>query len=737
MIRPLLALLAALLSVPAAAQTARVASGEHADFTRFVVTLPGPTDWRFGRTESGYELVVPGGSEQRYDLSGVWDRIPRTRVTRLWADPEDGALNMVLACACHAFPFELQPGTIVIDVRNGPAPPGSAFETSLDGRDVPQLVDAGSTATLPRARGPERFDWLSRSEAPKGPASAQAEARLPLATGPVSLAPLRDALLIEMSRAAAEGMVDMTLPSSGGGHGARAPSNPPADLPWTHVAVGALAGVAAGTAIPSPGEMQADGEACIDDEHLDLTAWGGDGPAALRIADARAGLVGEFDIPDPDAVLRIVRHHLYLGFGAEALQYLRMLDPASPGDLDARIYASMARILDDIPDPESPFARMLGCDGAAALWSALLHDRLPASAGLNVAAILRSFQGLPPHLRQHLGPGVADRFLAAGEVAAARSVRDATTRVPDAPQATVALVDAKLHLGENRLEQAGIDAEAALEAGGAEGPEAIIALVETRFRALQPVGSDVPVTVAAFLTEAAGTSTEPALRRALILSLALAGQAIEAQAALATTPSTEPEFWRVASARVTDADLIRIAVLPETAEPPSADSQTSLAIAGRLLDLGFADDARRWLGPLASTDKAEARLLAARAELQIGDARAARDLLAGIDGPAAEATRSEVLVALGAIDPAVASARASGDLAAAERIALWARDWPKVSQAGPALWKEAAALGLASASGAEGGGLLAQGIASAEQASKVRDAVENLLAAVPDPAAAP
>jgi hypothetical protein len=537
-------------------------------------------------------------------------------------------------------------------------------------------------------------------------------------------------------------MVDMSLPTSGAALGERASINPPADLPWTHVAVGPLAGMAAGAAVPSLGDMQADGEACIDDATLDLMAWGGEGPDALRIADARAGLVGEFDTPDREAVLRTVRGHLHLGFGAEALQYLRMLDPLPSAVPDPRIYASMARVLDDMPDPESPFAGMLGCDSAAALWSALLHDRLPASAGANVPAILRSFQSLPPHLRQHFGPGLADRFIAAGDIDAARSVRDATTRVPDAPQATLALLDAKLNLGGNQLEQAGTEAEAALAAGGAEGAEAIIALVETRFRTLQPVAADLPVTVAAFLTEAEGTSTEPALRRAHVLALALAGQAAEAQAAMANSTSTEPEFWRVAGARVTDADLIRIAVLPETAARPVADTETALVIAGRLLDLGFADDARRWLGRLAETDNPDARLLAARAELQRGDARAARDLLAGLDSAAAEATRSEVLVALGAIDPAALSARASGDIAGAERIALWARDWPRVSQSGPTPWKEAAALGLATATdaetdGTEAVGLLAQGTASAEHSRELREAVSNLLAAVPTPAAAP
>ena len=43
MIRALLLLLA--LAAPAAAQTARVVSGEHGDFTRLVIELPSPEGW--------------------------------------------------------------------------------------------------------------------------------------------------------------------------------------------------------------------------------------------------------------------------------------------------------------------------------------------------------------------------------------------------------------------------------------------------------------------------------------------------------------------------------------------------------------------------------------------------------------------------------------------------------------------------------------------------------------------
>ena len=84
---------------------------------------------------------------------------------------------------------------------------------------------------------------------------------------------------------------------------------------------------------------------------------------------------------------------------------------------------------------------------------------------------------------------LAEKFLARDDADAVRVIRDAIERAPDADPAAVALLDAEsdLHLG---------DAEAArdhaLEAVALDGnqAEALIALVETHFRQLEPIGSD-------------------------------------------------------------------------------------------------------------------------------------------------------------------------------------------------------------------------------------------------------
>ncbi|AZL59448.1 hypothetical protein EI545_11705 [Tabrizicola piscis] len=117
----IVALLLALAS-PSLGETARVISGEHADFTRLVVELPQESDWTVGRIPLGYAFATGSASQPGYDLSRVWNRIPRTRLRALRADPETGALELTLACPCHVFPFEYRPGMVVLDIKDGPPP---------------------------------------------------------------------------------------------------------------------------------------------------------------------------------------------------------------------------------------------------------------------------------------------------------------------------------------------------------------------------------------------------------------------------------------------------------------------------------------------------------------------------------------------------------------------------------------------------------------------------------------
>ncbi|AZL59449.1 hypothetical protein EI545_11710 [Tabrizicola piscis] len=547
---------------------------------------------------------------------------------------------------------------------------------------------------------------------------------MPLATGNRSLGPLRDELLEQISRGASQGVVDMVLP----GRPPDVPANDVEDLPWSHIRIGDMPGVAIGTPQPAEG-TSTDGAACLADTVVDLSAWGGDRPALDLLSEARLGLFAEFDRVDTDAVMQSVRLHLYLGFGVEALQIADLLaDSEAPEDL--QVYLSMARLMDGQNDPETPFGDMLGCEGAVALWAALARDRLPSGPAVNVDAIVRSFVGLPPHLRRNLGPDLSEKLLQRGDADAARIIRDAIQRSPDSSEAEVALLDAKADLQADRNDSARDHAERSIETG-ASTVEGLLALVEGHFRDAEPLSPDVAAALLAFQREAATDEEAKALQRGLILALALSDQTPAAFARAEEFRSVLPDLWQVAQQRATDDDFLRQAVLTPEADPPPAKPEVALAIATRLVDLGFADPALVWLGPVAANDSDQRRRVAARAEMLRGDARAALELLGTLSDPEDEGLRAKALVQLGRLQPARAAYEAAGLPEEAARLVPWQADWPKVQDEGPAPWSAAAS--VATGPTPVETGPLARGAALVEESATARAALEAFLSSVAGP----
>lgn len=716
-----LAALLLLLASPAVAESARVISGEHADFTRLVVELPQTADWTVGRTAMGYAFATSASSQPGYDLSKVWDRIPRTRLQALRADPETGALQLTLACACHVFPFEYRPGMVVIDIKEGPAPPGSSFEAAFTG--AVGSGDARTALAAPPVTAPKAYDWLDGTRRP-ALAAALEMAPLPLPTGSTSLDPLRDELLEQISRGATQGVVDMVLPGP-------PPDVPPSDaetLPWSQITIGAVPGVSIreedGTR-----NLTAEGEACIADEMVDLPAWGADQPPLELLAKARTGLFGEFDRVETESVMQSVRLHLYLGFGVEAAQTAAFLEGSEDPET-LKIYLSMARLIDGESDPATPFAGMLDCNGAAALWAALSYDRLPAGPGINSDAIVRSFVKLPAHLRLGLGPPLAERLLQRGDEEAARIIRDAIQRSPGSTVADVALLDAKAELHADRPDAAIDHAETSV-AEGVQNPDSLITLVEAHFQDLKPVGPEVAEALLSFQREQETGETALEMQRATILALALSDQTAAAFDLAETTGEDLTDLWQIAQSRASDDDFLRKAVLADGQTAPTSKGEVVLSVATRLVDLGFGDAALAWLGPIAANDTDQRRRVAARAELLRGNARSALDLLSELTAPEDETLRAKALVQLGNLAPARLAYAAAGLPDEAARLLPWEANWPEVETDGSEPWADAAA--TATVPVPDEAGPLARGAALVEESASARAALDALLSSVPSP----
>lgn len=730
----LAALLLALFAAPATAETFRLRSGEHADFSRLVLDdFPAGASWTLGRSGAEYELRL-AAPDAAFDVAGVYRLIPKTRLLAV-EDVGGSRLRLRVAASHHATAFVTPAGALVIDIRAGPAPAGSRFEQSLapPAATGPEPQSAGYR---PAPRPPPRLELFW----PGGIAPKAGEAQAPAVATPLApslpdprVVQAEADLMMQLGRAAAQGLIEIDLPDP------RALIVPPAAPPPPDEAAagpGPAAGAASEQAPPAPeastapaglaaqdpaghlairaetsidramaDEIQisgvtSEGEACLPESAVDIAAWGDERAFSEQLADAQTALLGEFDQPDPAAVERLVKLYLYHGFGAEARASAAAFGLEGG---NAEVLLTLAQILDDGHARQpGPLAGMTDCDTAAALWAVLADPRIAPGATVDHGAVLRSFSALPLHLRRALGPGLVERFIEAGAPDTARAIRDAILRAAGDHGPGMQMIDARLGLAQGD----GAAAETALGAvvaeDGALGPEALILLIDNHLAEGRPVPPPLTETAAALAFEYQEAALGPALARAHVLGLASTGAFAAASEELARAgpvwaPEARRDLARELARMLTDwpEDAVFLAryladrELFDRADPPV---DLRLDVARRLLDSGFAAEARQALGPARTV--AEGRMLAARAALIERDSGQALALLAGMVGAEAAALQAEALGMAGDHAAAAGAYRRAGlpERAAAEE---WrAGNWEAVRGSGSAPQRAVLALDL-------------------------------------------
>ncbi len=728
-----------LLAQMALGQMVVVKAGDHPGFTRLVLELPKVTDWRLGRTADGYDLRI-AGDRLRFDVTGVFTDIGRSRLAAIWVDPATNDLRLGIACACHAMPFEFRPGIIVIDLREGPPPKGSSFELALDGTNAEQL--AARPTRRPRSRpqpvtvtnapamttGPA-YDWLQPGSLERDQKPLNSISLLGTVTAQYhDIAPLKQALLHQLSRGAAQGIVQMTAPSLA----SRKSGDPLPTGPRANIHIGEAPGFAA-TTQRAPDDTLIDGGAdCLPDDALDLTSWGDDQPVPLQLAKARGSLLGEFDRPDPDAVIATTKLFIHLGFGAEALQLMAQM-PVDDPQTEVRI--SLAKLVDGGTDATGPFAGMQTCETAAALWATLALPKVSLADKPRLEAVLRAFSALPAHMRRNLGPTLAERFLALGDTATARSISAATQRGMTTTEPAIAVMDATINLAAGDPTKAAAQlAPIVVDAGPVTG-DALIALVDARIAAGKAVDPETPVALAALVREQSGSDLEPALRRAQILALGSSGDFDQAFALLPQMAGATGDLWALLANSGQATAILNHAVVGSDTDLPALPAKDRSKIAAHLRDLGLSDAALEWIGPQTDATSADDRLIAAKANLSNGQPDASLAWIAGMEDAAAIELRARALSQLGKPGDAAKAWAEIGNDEAALRALGWARNWEDLSKSDASAWQAAAGLldAVANPVGADAPGPLARGAALVADSAAARATLTDLLANVLGP----
>ena len=507
----LLLLLLGVLSGPCLGQSVAVRSGEHENFTRIVVYLPAEMEWKVRRVEEGYRLQLETSAPLEFNLSEVFDFIPRRRIQDVEA-LGDG-LNFYVDCECNATAFEYRPDILVVDVSDGAPEPGSRFEQVLatheDTRNnESDVLRRGLPTSSPRLPViPEALDRTRGGSVVGATLEVSPDLRTPL------LRQLSNAVSAGLLRAGdgREEVIDFidqgTTSDTGGAHANSA-------------------GVDVRTAIERAGAQRSRDTArglCLPAELFDVASWGDEGDGFQTVREARSSLVDGNGEVSEEAILRLARAYVHAGFGAEARAILEAYDASAPND---RIVAGIARLVDS---PEwhsrsvsSAIPLQRHCSTPAVIWSILASNvGHSTKEETNVDAAQREFGRLPIHLRHRLAPALSARLRALGFRDAANAVRLAAGRAGRAPSEAMALEEAKSSIAPTSAETGIL-----VEVSAGRGSAALQAQTEVLLqlaRAGQSLDASLKQTIEAQLKEGIGTTEAKDLHKAYVRALAAGG----------------------------------------------------------------------------------------------------------------------------------------------------------------------------------------------------------------------
>ena len=639
---------------------------------------------------------------------------------------------------------------------------GSAVPAPAPKAEISQIAQDSQLATAdPAQNGPEpTMPVMSAADfaAPQSP--------LPLAIPDAETRATEEELLRQLSRAASQGLVVLPepTPAVAADPVAAKPGSP--GIVQADSKAHALSDSAKSDAAPAFfAETSLDrdtrdptmsrhltpvGTLCTPDRDLDLAKWGTDAPAAEQISEARAGLTGEFDRAEPEAVEKLVKLYLFLGMGHEAKQVLIAFPVRVP---NAQLLADVGTLLDGgALSDTSALHGMRDCDTQVALWSFLGAPSGQDVKLVDPSVMVRAFSGLPAHLRHLLARQLANRMTEIGADDAARAIRNALARKVGAADRVVGMLDAERALDIGHLPSAAAKLDQLAVGNDQIAAQAVLLAVTARLKKGEAPPAKLVDAAAALAFEKQDSPDGAAYAQAALLGQAALGSFDEAVASYRRWRDAQPNSDRAAAAAalfevVTDkADDARFLTDffdgQDILAAVGPEAPVRLKVAARLADLGFGEEARQTLGAgMAQTDAG--RLLSAKVALALYHPQEALANLQGLGGADADALRAAALAMAGDRWAAAPLFAALGNADAAASAAWSGGDFAAAATQSERLKKAADGLGLlATPAQSEAPGTTLSGSKTLlEQSAGVRQALDSLLGeptpAPPSPPAAP
>ena len=792
MIRFFLALLGLFLTAGMGvnAEILQVQSGEHADFSRVVIQFEDVPEWRFGRVEDGYELRTTE-RDASFGLDTVFDFIPRSRISNL-QDLRNGRLLFNVACDCHADIFEIRSG-LVIDIKDGPPDQHARFENELPEIIENNSVEVASISPKPRPDvptnmavsndPPETFRYYAAPRTPfvwrdglGAPHDMKPDMVLP-DSNPMPMtedvtpnpplnrvAAVQDELILQIGRAASQGLVsaDMTETKNRltGTSSTPAPGMTP-DVPAVKPEMAAdlerLGDAATGGNVrfetsvdrarlnsKPTASMTIDGIGCLPSDQLDVASWGTPANLGDPVTLSRTSLLGEFDIADPSRIEQLAKQYLYLTFGAEARALINAFDVNVP---NSQLLMNIANIMDagEATNPVLGIAE-LQCDTNVALWAALSLSELPRTNQIEIEAILGSFAELPLHLRRHLGPFLAERFLGIGDSETASAIRNTIARAPGDHGDGLAMIEAEIAMVAGRSADGSELLSDIIRQDGPLAPEAVVRLIDATLDGGSQLPTGLMATAAALAAEARGTDMGAELKRVYLRSVAHSGDGLRALRETAKAANEKEitagaisairrEIFDFAVENIPDPEFLQLA-LDGQLNLGNSNEATNIRrkIAIRLIDLGLTVQARDVLSEEPDVPAPQDRRIYARAFLAERRPELAMGYLAGLTDSESLALRAKALEFSGEFDQAAENYAQLGDDVARARAVWRGKNWLSAAQIGSDAEKAAAELLFNTPDNGDAlGGSLAESQQLLARSQSARMKLAALLAATRNP----
>ena len=737
-----------------------VESGEHPGYSRVVMQFERSPNWTFGRVADGYELRI-SDPETEFDVSDVFDRIPRTRLNSL-TTPVPGRMTFGVGCDCYADVFEISPGRLVVDIKSGAVGSDSRFESWLEPEimelpedpniitempvpviarfppDLPTDLRAAITALPPdhsmnfaqtsRIRDALRqgesgqADWqlvndteIQDAEPVQTARSGDQKPKLDLNRRlgdslETALTDYNDSrtnemertLVEQLGRAAAQGLIEPTLtelllPFGGDAQDNNQASEPTGDPRKKRPVIENGPNLRVETAYDRDAPQGAGrqsltdiGVQCTPDDALDVASWGIDGQTGL--AGLRASLLGEFDRPNVEQLEALAKRYVYLGFGAEALSLMNGMNIEFPSRDQLM---ALAQVVDG-KMPKSPhvLSGQNSCPTHAAMWSVLADPSGAANVFGDGENVLRTFSGLPVHLRRHLGPRLSNNFLQAGNAEIATTLRNMIGRIPGDQTVDFGLLEARLNVDLGNDDLAIQQLRDLIPESGAQLAPAVSELIDTTLNYQGAIDKNTAELAEALAYEHRGTPIGRNLATIAIRGIIDSGEYAKSFNAIRVAMESGDFSASVATALLAEAQLqnaqnsddlqfLKIGL----ANPMSPEIETPAyraarhAVAKRLIDLGFTDDAMR----LFNTDQEQAeqdeKLLLARAMLGQNQPQRVPDIVTVSDGLEAQYLLAQAYEKMGQFAKSHDLQPESDDPLSSQSVAWRSGDWTRITQA--------------------------------------------------------